>query len=82
MKELSPLIVVCTDRLVETLGKETEKEMNIYGFYKRFTMDTIWNCAFGVDIDLQRNPENEYFKKCEQIFTPDSLNILQKLGGK
>jgi hypothetical protein len=31
-------------------------------------MDTIWNCAFGLDIDIQNNRENEYFKNCEAIF--------------
>jgi hypothetical protein len=31
-------------------------------------MDTIWNCAFGIDIDVQNNPENEYFTKCEKVF--------------
>ena len=31
-------------------------------------MDTIWNSAFGVDIDIQNNPENEYFDKCEKVF--------------
>jgi hypothetical protein len=32
-------------------------------------MDTIWNCAFGIDIDIQNNPENEYFTKCEKVFS-------------
>lgn len=31
-------------------------------------MDTIWNCAFGIDIDLQNNPDNPYFHKCENHF--------------
>ena len=46
-------------------------------------MDTIWNCAFGVDIDLQNNPDNEYFKKCEQIFSEAThLTILHRFGSK
>lgn len=31
-------------------------------------MDTIWNCAFGLDIDLQNNPKNEYFVNSENLF--------------
>jgi len=32
-------------------------------------MDTIWNAAFGVDIDIQNNKqENFYFTQCEQLF--------------
>ena len=32
-------------------------------------MDTIWNCAFGVDMDLQNNPNNPYLEKSERVFT-------------
>lgn len=32
-------------------------------------MDTIWNCAFGVDINIQFDKsKEEYFEKCEAIF--------------
>jgi hypothetical protein len=45
-------------------------------------MDTIWNAAFGIDIDVQNNPDNEYFTKCEKVFTDaDDPNIFQFLGG-
>lgn len=44
-------------------------------------MDTIWNCAFGVDIDLQNNPENEYFNRCEKVFKDvGDMNILSYTG--
>src|SRR5690606_41997884 len=46
-----------------------------HSYCKRFTMDTIWNCAFGVDIDLQKKPDNEYFKHCEYIMGQTS-NLL------
>ena len=31
-------------------------------------MDSIWNSAFGLDINLQKDCNNEYLKKSEQIF--------------
>lgn len=31
-------------------------------------MDSILNGAFGVDLDIQQNPKNEYYKRCEQLF--------------
>ena len=32
-------------------------------------MDTIWNCAFGLDINLQFDKsKEEYFEKCEALF--------------
>ena len=44
-------------------------------------MDTIWNCAFGVDIKVQDNIDNEYFVKCERFFKEiGSDNILNFIG--
>ena len=44
-------------------------------------MDTIWNCAFGVDIKVQENQDNEYFVKCESFFREiGSDNILNFIG--
>ena len=31
-------------------------------------MDTIWNCAVGIDIDCQYNPTNEYLLKSLHVF--------------
>jgi hypothetical protein len=46
-------------------------------------MDTIWNCAFGLDIDIQNNPENDYFNKAEQVFSDTvNLNLLSYIGGR
>ncbi len=45
-------------------------------------MDTIWNCAFGVDIDLQNDTQNEYFTKAEMFFNSfNHLNVIFYAGG-
>ena len=31
-------------------------------------MDTIWQAAYGVDIDIQNNHENFYYSQSEKIF--------------
>lgn len=69
LRELSPLMIKTADRLVDALKQvETEKTFNIITYFKRFTMDTIWNCAFGVDINVQdRTKNNDYFNKCEEF---------------
>ncbi len=66
---MGPLIIKCTDRLTKKLDENEESEINITAFLKRFTMDTIWNCAFGLDIDLQNDLDNEYFYKSEALFS-------------
>nr|UOU03267.1 cytochrome P450 3045C6-1 [Brachionus rubens] len=76
LRELGPLLETCTDRLIDCLDQEKETEINVSSFFKRFTMDSIWNCAFGVDINMQYEKENEYFNKCEQVFRNSAQMIL------
>jgi hypothetical protein len=46
-------------------------------------MDSIWNCAFGLDIDLQNNRENDYFVNSENVFKKSlDMNFFQKLSCK
>lgn len=69
LRELSPFIIKCVDRLVDVVQKDGN-EINVANYFKRFTMDTIWNCAFGVDIDVQKkDSESDYFIKCEKAFS-------------
>ena len=72
IRDMDPLIIKCTDRLIEQFENKSEEEVYINMYMKRFTMDTIWNCAFGLDIDLQNNPENPYLVHSNQVFR-DSL---------
>ena len=45
-------------------------------------MDAIWNCAFGVDNDLQHNPDNPYFTRSESFFSGSvRFTIENYLGG-
>lgn len=59
------------------MRKETgSKEVNIYKLLQKFSMDTIWNYAFGLDIDIQRN-ESEYYPRSEGVFrNAETLNIF------
>ncbi|CAF1691860.1 unnamed protein product, partial [Adineta ricciae] len=67
---MSPLINGCITNVMEKLSDHVKQgnDFNIYVYYKRMTMDVICRCAFGIDTDLQNNPDNIYFKKVEEIF--------------
>nr|UOU03262.1 cytochrome P450 3045C9 [Brachionus rubens] len=81
LRELGSILVTCADRLIDVLNKDGDTELNVSEYFKRFTMDSIWNCAFGVDINMQYEKENEYFTKCEEIFKSTSnLNFPQLIG--
>jgi hypothetical protein len=46
-------------------------------------MDTIWNCAFGIDTNLQHDTKNPYFYRAEEIFKRSAnLTLQMYLGGK
>lgn len=70
--------------MFKTLSRENLNINNILNlsYLKRFTMDTIWNCAFGLDIDLQNNPNNEYLKNSEKTFSnatqPPFISVLSR----
>ncbi|CAF1396471.1 unnamed protein product [Didymodactylos carnosus] len=80
---MSPLINDCINELMKKLPDYSEKheDFNIYTLYKRMTMDVICRCAFGVDTDMQNNPDNIYLKKVARVFTIDIRKMLAfKLG--
>ena len=78
LKLMSPLIDDCVNELIKKLDEyaTSENEFNIYTYYKRLTMDVICRCAFGIDTDVQNNPNNIYFKQVEQIFNPVMKSTL------
>ncbi|CAF1579102.1 unnamed protein product, partial [Didymodactylos carnosus] len=83
LKQMSPLINACINELMKKLPYYSEKheDFNIYALYKRMTMDVICRCAFGVDTDMQNNPDNIYLKKVAQVFTIDIRKLsVFKLG--
>ncbi|CAF1113754.1 unnamed protein product [Didymodactylos carnosus] len=74
LKQMSPLINDCINQLMTklpTYANENE-EFNIYELYKRMTMDVICRCAFGIDTDMQNDPDNIYLKKAYKVFATDT----------
>ncbi|CAF0828341.1 unnamed protein product [Adineta steineri] len=69
LKAMSPLINGSINDLMDKLLEHSNigDEFNLYLYYKRVTMDVICRCAFGVDIDLQNNPNHIYFQKVEEL---------------
>jgi len=66
LRELNPLLVKCVDRLVDKIKRSSSGDINSVEMFKRFTLDSIWQCAFGVDADAQNKKDDPYYEKCEQ----------------
>ncbi|CAF0993668.1 unnamed protein product [Adineta steineri] len=70
LKMMSPLINGCISNVMDKFDDHVRNgnEFNIYIYYKRMTMDVICRCAFGIDTDIQNNPDNIYLKKIDEFF--------------
>jgi cytochrome P450 len=79
LKQMTPLIHHSIESFMTKIAEEHKKNQpfDIYAFFKRFTMDTIWSCAFGLDTDMQNNINNPYLVHSQQLF--DEANNVKIL---
>ena len=77
LKELVPLLKVCSDRLIVVIEQNLDKEINITEYSGRMTMDAVFNCAFGIDADIQNHSDNIFLVKTRELLRSiSSLNPL------
>ena len=48
---------------------------NLSRVYGSFVLDTIANCAFGLDINSQEDPTNSFLENSKRIFSFSLLNL-------
>ncbi|CAF2955596.1 unnamed protein product [Rotaria sp. Silwood2] len=79
LKQMSPLVHRSISILMKKMSEEYNKgePFNIYAYYKRFTMDTIWSCAFGIDTYMQNNINDPYLICSQTVF--DEENAVKVL---
>jgi cytochrome P450 len=79
LKQMSPLINRNVDSLMEKLAEQHRhgQPFDIYAFLQRLTMDTIWSCVFGLDTDMQNNPNDPYLVQSQRVFAEE--NRITKL---
>ncbi|CAF1202831.1 unnamed protein product [Rotaria magnacalcarata] len=76
LKQMTPLIHRTLGVFMTKMSEQCNKcqSFDIYAFYKRFTMDTIWSCAFGLDTDMQNNINDPYLLYSQQLFE-EKVNV-------
>ena len=67
---MTPLVHRSVQVLMEKMSEEYKKgqPFDIYAYYKRFTMDTIWSCGLGSDTDMQNNVNDPYLLHSQRMF--------------
>ncbi|CAF1346256.1 unnamed protein product, partial [Rotaria sordida] len=85
LKQMSPLIHRSINMLMTKMAEQCDRNepFDIYAYFKRFTMDTIWSCGFGLDTDMQNNVNDPYLLHSQRFFSQDkirrSIFILNRL---
>ncbi|XP_018395584.1 PREDICTED: cytochrome P450 9e2-like [Cyphomyrmex costatus] len=75
MKMMFGLICQCAENFssfVATQSVETAKTYNMKDLLSRYTNDTVATCAFGIDVDSFKHPNNEFFLLGKKAFNFDS----------
>lgn len=68
LKEMASSFNKCTERLVNLINQNIDKEINVTEFTDCYTMDILWNSVYGMDIDCQYNRDNIYLQKAREHF--------------
>ncbi len=70
LKQMSPLIQRSIEILLSKITDQYSRgePFDISAYFKRFTMDTIWSCGFGLDTDMQNNINDPYLLNSQQVF--------------
>jgi hypothetical protein len=63
LKDLMPALRICSDRLVNLIEKNIDNEIDFSDHIGRMTMDAVFNCLFGVDVDVQSDPSSMYLTR-------------------
>jgi cytochrome P450 len=70
LKQMTPLMHRTLTKLMTKIDEEYHMNapFDIYAYFKRYTMDSIWSCGFGIDTDMQNNSNNPYLIHSQYIF--------------
>ena len=84
IQQMLPMMDDCLSKLIVKLQESIEQEplgFDIYQLYKALTMDLIWRCCFGMETDMQINPNNPYLIRSREVFAKENNTYLTTLLG-
>lgn len=71
MKHMFPTVCRLGEEFVRVVAEAVEKEpvLEINDYLGRFTTDVIGTCAFGIDVNSLKNPNDEFRQMGSRVFT-------------
>ncbi|XP_049825855.1 probable cytochrome P450 6a20 [Aethina tumida] len=81
MKMMFGRLTECGEGLKEMVEEYSKSgmPMDIKEMLQRFTIDIIVSCAFGLECDTMKNPDNDFATKGRSIFNPGAFGLLKTL---
>jgi hypothetical protein len=56
------MLTKCTDIFMDKLKENLNRDFNISIYAKNYAMDTLANCVFGMQTNMQNNEKNKFFE--------------------
>ncbi|KAH7944414.1 hypothetical protein HPB52_019245 [Rhipicephalus sanguineus] len=82
MPQVMPSLLHAQRQFIGILGEHADRgvDVDITSLCERFTFDVIGKAAFGIDTDVQRNPDNPLFKDALAVLPNITTGFLYHLG--
>ena len=83
MRLMQPLITNSVSSAIKTIKKEIENDPNkgileMKDLFSKFSVDVVASCAFGLNVDSIKNPQNDFKKIAEKTMNPNGLFMFLK----
>ncbi|XP_037052058.1 cytochrome P450 3A2-like [Bradysia coprophila] len=75
LRRMLPLMESCVHDLIDAL-ESGEPIVDVKPYFSGFTLDTIAKCAFGIQLNSAKDPNNEFVKYGQKFFGSLQLNTL------
>lgn len=83
MRAMFELVVQVSEQLTRHLKEKcsgsTTLEYNVKDVCSKYTNDVIALCAFGIEVDSLKSPDNEFYRTGKSLMTPNLWGIVKFL---
>ncbi|XP_035214390.1 cytochrome P450 3A19-like [Stegodyphus dumicola] len=78
MKQMAPIINDAVDSLINNVERKSNagESFDIYSMYQGLTMDVIGRTAFGIQTDVQNDPNDPFIRSARVLLSDDIRNVL------
>lgn len=83
MRQMLSLVIETTRTSINSAKKQISSDseqgiLEMKEFFSKFTVDTIASCAFGLEVDTFKNPENDFKKIADKTIKPNAALMAFK----